>query len=87
MKDILVNVPILTPIWADERKWCKYARNDDVDGASQCPMSCSLPNQRPYCRLNGSKRQSPCVFDEPNDAAIWQEIRQINAEYEARGWK
>lgn len=77
---------IFIPIWADERKWCKYARNDNIEGASQCPMLCSLLNQRPYCQLNGSSRKSPCAFDEPDDAVIWQKINESVAEYKARGW-
>ena len=81
----LQGVPVITPIWADERLWCKYARRDDVNGASQCPMLCSQPNRRPYCRLNGSERRSPCVFDEPNDAPIWRDITESVAEYRARG--
>lgn len=80
------SVKILTPIWTDERKWCKYARNDDIDGGNRCPMLCNQPNQRPYCRLNGNERKSPCAFDEPDEAMIWQEINQSVAEYKARGW-
>jgi hypothetical protein len=82
----VISVPVPNPSWADERKWCKYARRDDIEGASQCPMLCSRPNQRPYCRLNGSRARSLCVFDEPDDSIIWQEINKSVAEYKANGW-
>lgn len=86
MNDLKVSIPVYTTVWADERKWCKFARRDDAAGSSQCPMLCNQPNQRPWCRLNGKQRMSLCVFDEPNDATIWLEITESVAEYQAKGW-
>ena len=81
MSDLIIPV-----VWADERKWCKHARKDDIEAAADCPMLCSRPNERPYCRLNGAERHSPCAFDEPDDAPIWHQINESLVEYQANGW-
>lgn len=65
--------------WADERQWCRYALDNDAAGASTCPQLCSRRGQRPYCALNGAERRSPCAFDEPDDAPVWQRIRRYLA--------
>lgn len=74
------------PARLDERLCCRYARNNDIIAAAACPSLRHEPNRRPWCGLNGSERRSPCVFDEPNDAAIWQRIRDYIVRCRARGW-
>lgn len=78
-------IPIFEPgtRWLDERVGCKYARCDDMDGAAHCPMLATPASARPYCRLNGPARRSPCVFGEPEDAPVWERIRE-QQEIEAR---
>ena len=77
-----------TPLTADERQWCKYAlANDDV-GALSCPEFRREPddNTNTWCGLNGRDRRSPCVFDEPQTAPVWQRIKSYLAKCRARGW-
>ena len=80
------DAPILVPVLADERLWCKYARRDDASGAGGCPEFRGGPGERPYCGLNGIERSTLCAFDEAPDAQIWREIEESVAEYRARGW-
>lgn len=69
-------IPTTSPRWMDERICCRYARQDDQAGAAHCPQLASEPHCRPWCRLNGRQRQTPCVFDEPPTANIWQRIEE-----------
>lgn len=77
---------LVEPVRADERLWCKYARRDDAAGSGACPEFLGVPDQRPYCGLNGRERATPCAFDEAPDAQIWREIEESVTEYRARGW-
>ena len=72
-------IPLVRPIWADERQWCKYARAFDIDAASHCPE-----NRSGRCALNGCA--TPCVFDEPLNAPVWRDIKESVDEHRAKGW-
>ncbi len=74
-------IVIHAPLWGDERTWCKFARSNDIRAAVACP---NLNNG--CCSLNGAEAQSPCVFDEPPDAEVWNDIRGSVGEYRRRGW-
>jgi hypothetical protein len=79
----LLRLPIVlrTPLWGDDRVWCKFARRNDIHGAINCPNL-----QDGICSLNGSEAPTPRAFDEPPDAPIWGEIRDSVAEYRRKGW-
>lgn len=72
-------IPVLEIKWGDERPWCKYAHDGDAAGAARCNCLVSEPGSRPWCGLNGRDRKSPCLFDEPDDHPVWQEIRASQA--------
>ena len=62
--------------WADERQWCKHAHTKER------PATCTMfatdaATPTGFCRLNGYSdpaKRTPCVFDEPQEAAIWQKV-------------
>lgn len=65
----------------DERAYCTRAIEGDTAGGAGCPCLISEPDTRPYCSLNGRERRDPCVFDEPDDAPVWAEIREYVARW------
>jgi hypothetical protein len=67
-------IPVLEPFPADERLGCAYALSGDHAGAATCPNRASEPCGLVYCALNGDW-QDPCLFDEPENAPVWREIR------------
>lgn len=74
-------IVLQTPLWGDNRVWCKLARSNDIRAAVACPNF-----KGDYCSLNGAEVQSPCVFNEPPDALVWTDIRESVAEYRKKGW-
>jgi hypothetical protein len=71
----------------DERCYCRFALRGDRTGAASCPeFRPARPGQRSWCGLNGAERKSPCAFDEPATAEIWQRIGAYLGEARAKGW-
>lgn len=60
-------IPLLKAIkWADERLWCGAVQRKQPEKRQGCS------NLRDgYCALNG-RLKTPCAFDEPETAEIWQ---------------
>lgn len=82
-------IVLQTPLWGDERVWCKFARRNDIRAAVACPNlnGCSPGGTaKGLCSLNGAETQSPCAFDEPPDAPVWDDIRGSVGEYRKKGW-
>ena len=74
-------IPLFNNInWADERLWCGPARRKDQTAKATCPNY-----QNGYCSLNGSAN-TPCVFDEPETAKIWQRINAYVESCRQNGW-
>lgn len=65
-------IPLLKAVkWADERLWCGAVQTKDAAKKESCPMV-RRDDQGCYCAANGSKQRTPCAFDEPETAEIWQ---------------
>lgn len=60
-------IPLLKAIkWADERLWCGAVQRKQPEKKQDCSYL-----RDGYCALNG-QLNTPCAFDEPETAEIWQ---------------
>lgn len=83
-------IPLLDPPRMDERRYCRLAIDacgqaggvsaKNAAGAARC-ASLVREGKRTWCSLNGCEAKSPCVFDEPQSAEVWEEIREYVARW------